>query len=199
MGDLSTEKQTHVVVTGFGPFGNHNINASWVAVQELEKLGLSSDVQLITREIPVEYDTVKSIVPKLWQQYKPKLMIHVGVSGIAKELTLEQQAHNDGYDKYDVRWQCPPSKCCVEGAPDTIVSKLDMVRVRDAVRSSIGIDCIVSHDPGRYLCDFIYYTSLNIDNKCTCFIHVPPLHKPYSAKQLADGIRVAILAMLEQL
>jgi len=30
------------------------------------------------------------------------------------------------------------------------------------------------------------------------FIHVPPLNRPYSARQLADSIRVAVLAMLAQ-
>ena len=32
-----------------------------------------------------------------------QLVVHVGVSGIAKGLTLEQLAHNDGYDKCDVQ------------------------------------------------------------------------------------------------
>jgi len=30
------------------------------------------------------------------------------------------------------------------------------------------------------------------------FIHVPPLNRPYTARQLADSIRVAILSMLAQ-
>ena len=50
----------------------------------------------------------------------------------------------------------------------------------------------------RYLCDFIYYTSLSINSTCTAFVHVPPLNKPYSAVELACGLRHAILAMLEQ-
>ena len=53
-------------------------------------------------------------------------------------------------------------------------------------------------DSYRYLCDFIYYTSLSINSTCTAFVHVPPLNKPYSAVELARGLRHAILAMLEQ-
>uniref|UniRef100_A0A1B0GSY1 Pyroglutamyl-peptidase I n=1 Tax=Mus musculus TaxID=10090 RepID=A0A1B0GSY1_MOUSE len=48
-----------VVVTGFGPFGEHTVNASWIAVQELEKLGLGDSVDLHVYEIPVEYQTVQ--------------------------------------------------------------------------------------------------------------------------------------------
>ena len=58
---------------GFGPFGNHNVNASWEAVQELEKLVTSDEFVLVTREIPVEYDTVKTLVPSLWKQFQPKV------------------------------------------------------------------------------------------------------------------------------
>jgi len=31
------------------------------------------------------------------------------------------------------------------------------------------------------------------------FIHVPPLNRPYPARQLAESVRVAILSMLEQI
>ena len=63
----------YICIIGFGPFGSHAVNASWVAVQELERMGLSNDVQLITKEIAVEYGTVSETVPKLWQQYQPKV------------------------------------------------------------------------------------------------------------------------------
>ena len=78
-----------------------------------------------------------------------QLMVHVGVSGIAKELTLEQQAHNDGYDKYDVLSTCPDDNCCISGAPPVLVSKLDLEKVRTVVKEQAGVDCIVSMDPGR--------------------------------------------------
>ncbi len=59
--------------TGFGPFGNHAVNSSWVSVQELAKEGLSDDIHLVVEEIPVEYDTVKKVIPELWKQHKPKV------------------------------------------------------------------------------------------------------------------------------
>lgn len=62
---------------GFGPFGNHTVNASWVAVQELAQMGIASDVDLVTTLIPVEYDTVRSEVPDIWNKYKPKVLSSV--------------------------------------------------------------------------------------------------------------------------
>ena len=49
----------------------------------------------------------------------------------------------------------------------------------------------------RYLCDFIYYTSMAVCRSSCAFIHVPPLNRPYPARQLAESVRVAILSMLE--
>lgn len=188
-----------VLVTGFGPFGSHNVNASWVAVQELEKQWSIKGVDLAIQEIPVEYDAVFKMVPDLWEEVKPCLVIHVGVSGIASKLTLEQQAHNDGYNKKDVKGACPERNCCVNGANNCIASDIDMQKVCDEINeSAIDVKSIVSEDPGRYLCDFSYFVSLNIDKSRSAFIHVPPLEQPYSANQLAKGLQAAITAMLKQ-
>ena len=59
------------IPAGFGPFGEHDVNASWVAVQELERMGLGDDVDLVTKEVPVIYDSVDATVPTLWKEYDP--------------------------------------------------------------------------------------------------------------------------------
>lgn len=57
---------------GFGPFEGHSVNASWAAVQEFRKgQKLISDINLVTQEIPVEYEKVKTLVPILWKKHKP--------------------------------------------------------------------------------------------------------------------------------
>ena len=46
-----------------------------ITFQELEaSSSLANDVLLITKEIPVAYNTVKEIVPKLWKEHKPKVI-----------------------------------------------------------------------------------------------------------------------------
>uniref|UniRef100_A0A8C6FTV2 Pyroglutamyl-peptidase I n=1 Tax=Moschus moschiferus TaxID=68415 RepID=A0A8C6FTV2_MOSMO len=66
-----------VVVTGFGPFGEHTVNASWIAVQELEKLGLGDSVDLHVYEIPVEYQTVQRLIPALWEKHSPQVPLRL--------------------------------------------------------------------------------------------------------------------------
>ncbi|XP_027559034.1 pyroglutamyl-peptidase 1 isoform X1 [Neopelma chrysocephalum] len=189
-----------VVVTGFGPFGEHAVNASWIAVQELEKLGLRDDVDLHVYEVPVEYQTVQRLIPALWKKHSPQLVVHVGVSGMATTVTLEKCGHNVGYKGLDNCRFCPGSQCCVEGGPECIDSIIDMDTVCKRV-SALGLDVAVtiSKDAGRYLCDFTYYTSLYQSRGRSAFVHVPPLGKPYSAEQLGRALQAIIEEMLDLL
>ncbi|XP_070442715.1 pyroglutamyl-peptidase 1 isoform X3 [Equus przewalskii] len=139
-----------VVVTGFGPFGEHTVNASWIAVQELEKLGLGDSVDLHVYEIPVEYKTVQRLIPALWEKHSPQLVVHVGVSGMATTVTLEKCGHNKGYKGLDNCRFCPGSQCCVEDGPESIDSIIDMDAVCQRV-TTLGLDVSVtiSQDAGR--------------------------------------------------
>lgn len=64
-----------VLVTAFGPFGRHKINASSQAVKLLPSLNLEEElgVNLVTLELPVVYETVKETVPRLWEVYNPRV------------------------------------------------------------------------------------------------------------------------------
>ncbi|XP_073882510.1 pyroglutamyl-peptidase 1 isoform X7 [Macaca fascicularis] len=148
-----------VVVTGFGPFGEHTVNASWIAVQELEKLGLGDSVDLHVYEIPVEYKTVQRLIPALWEKHSPQLVVHVGVSGMATTVTLEKCGHNKGYKGLDNCRFCPGSQCCVEDGPESIDSIIDMDAVCKRV-TTLGLDVSVtiSQDAGR-CCRFCSWDS----------------------------------------
>ncbi|XP_075953525.1 pyroglutamyl-peptidase 1-like [Anarhichas minor] len=189
-----------VIVTGFEPFGKHAVNSSWVAVQELERLGLGEAVDLHVCEVPVEYQAVQSLLPSLWKEHEPQLMVHVGVSGLATTIALEQCGHNKGYKRLDNCSFCPASQCCMDSGPDCIRSVLDMDTVCERVNDSgLGVTVSVSKDAGRYLCDYTYYTSLYLGQGHSAFIHVPPLGKPYSSQDLGRALQAAIQEMLKLL
>ncbi|XP_025741210.1 pyroglutamyl-peptidase 1 isoform X2 [Callorhinus ursinus] len=78
-----------VVVTGFGPFGEHTVNASWIAVQELEKLGLGDSVDLHVYEIPVEYQTVQRLIPALWEKHSPQCCVEDGPESIDSIIDMD--------------------------------------------------------------------------------------------------------------
>lgn len=65
-----------VLVTGFGPFGKHKVNASWEAVKELyerrDELRELHNINLIIDHIPVAYDHVTEKIPQLWKEHEPQ-------------------------------------------------------------------------------------------------------------------------------
>lgn len=62
-----------VVVTGFGLFRDHIVNASWEVARVLPETGIAEElnINLVTINIPVSYKDVDQIVPTLWVQYEP--------------------------------------------------------------------------------------------------------------------------------
>ena len=65
---------------GFGPFQNVDVNESWQAVSGLWELEWPDQVDLVTRELPVVYDTIKEVVPNLWSELNPdvsQLLSHI--------------------------------------------------------------------------------------------------------------------------
>lgn len=191
------------MVTGFGPFANHPVNASWEAVKLLDKQEIENKhrCELVLIEIPVTYENVDEFVPALWETHTPKLMIHVGVSSIANELTLEVQAHKKGYQRLDYFDKCPANHVCTADGAVRIHTKLNVERICKEFNDASPEDstrAVSSKDAGRYLCEYIYYTSLSVDNSRTLFVHVPDTNV-YSSEQTARGLQRIIELCIEQI
>lgn len=59
-----------ILVTGFGPFGAHPVNASWESVKLLPDE--IDDYQLVKKEIPVLYYDVETTIPAIWREINPE-------------------------------------------------------------------------------------------------------------------------------
>lgn len=191
-----------VLVTGFGPFLNHPVNASWEAVKLMNKdeIEKKHNVELVQLEIPVTYENVDEFVPAIWETHTPKLLIHVGVSSIANNITIETQAHRKGYQRLDYFDKCPANHVCTAEGAIRIHTKLDTEKLCNDFNDGNppkDTSAIVSKDAGRYLCEYIYYTSLSVDNTRTLFIHVPDTNV-YSSEQTARALEKILDLCLEQ-
>jgi len=61
-----------------------------------------------------------------------------------------------------------------------------------------------SNDPGRYLCDFIYYCSLSESQRArhgtpVLFVHCPPIGQQLSTEEVAEGLKRIIAHVCTQL
>jgi len=182
-----------LVLTGFGPFGDHKTNASWLGVQTVPQLWRESKhngvVELVIEEVPVSYDFVKEKVPDCWKPFD--FVVHVGVSGQTDHIQLESCANSSGYTKLDINSTCPPNGLCEEGEERLLETCLDTSRICQDLNCLLSEDDIKfspSSDAGRYLCEFIYYSSLCKSDGRTLFVHVPPVSKPYTQEQLGKAL-----------
>lgn len=68
-----------VLVTGFGPYIGHPVNASWEAVKIMNKdeIEKKHNVELVLLEIPVTYENVDEFVPALWETHTPKVSFYL--------------------------------------------------------------------------------------------------------------------------
>ncbi|KAL6063263.1 hypothetical protein STEG23_011718 [Scotinomys teguina] len=120
-----------VVVTGFGPFRQHLVNSSWEAVKELSKLGLGVDtnIQLRTMQLPVDYREVRQRLTTIWEDFQPQLAVHVGMDTSTKAIFLEQCGKNRSYRDTDIRGFQPEGGVCLSGGPEVMLSVVSMKEV----------------------------------------------------------------------
>ena len=116
-----------ILVTGFGPFRGHPVNSSWAAVQDMKDNHTiehkGKQIPFVIREMPVVYNIVKTEIPKLWEEVKPRLCVHVGVAGRTQSIRLEKYARNVGYNSTDIHKKIPDNHICVHEGPDEICTR----------------------------------------------------------------------------
>lgn len=78
-------------------------------------------------------------------------MLHVGVSHLAKDITLEMQAHRKGYQKVDYLDKCPANHVCTADGAIRLHTKLDVERICKDFNDSplMETSAITSRDAGR--------------------------------------------------
>ncbi|CAB3219710.1 unnamed protein product [Arctia plantaginis] len=200
-----------VLVTGFCTMSSNrvdkNINASGEAVKLMMKDELERrlNITLITKRVPVEYNYVDKIIPKMWKEYQPHLIIHVGVSAVSKGFTLETQARKMAYTMKDDADKIPEGCMNPSLGPENIATDLQVDLVCEEYNYDLPEDslkAVVSNEGGNYLCEYIYYTSLCQqlnDYKSSLFVHVPPMKCQQEFEELARGLERIVEICVRQL
>jgi pyrrolidone-carboxylate peptidase len=183
---------------------------------------LTPMIRLIVHPTPlrVSYAVVTSLVPQLLAHCDPDYIFHIGMAGGRDYYALETRAHRDGYRIRDVdgrdgyvdgesRWK-KESRADGEYLPDVLECGWSVEDVERRWREQLGLGkekeeegeeprVKMSHDAGRFLCDFIFYESLSVRWKegkervgKVCFFHVPGETDEASVQR---GVRVAEAAI----
>ncbi|VDL70334.1 unnamed protein product [Nippostrongylus brasiliensis] len=191
-----------VVVTGFGPFSTFTDNPSSRIVDELEKRKIPGfNGRLVTEKMNCLYEEVDKTVKRLWKEYSPKLMVHIGLhSSIHRQINLERQSFGRGYCSYDNNGCVPTDNVCSMCSEPILKTTIDCNAIASQVERDL--DCedlkiVASDDPGRFLCAYSFYLSLSFDADRAIFVHVPPFDSVCTIEVITTAIQKTILAILK--
>lgn len=217
-GDEKIELVDNVVVTGFGLFRDHVMNPSWEAIKDGRlRLGLPN-VNIITRQVDVCYETVDRLIDELWQVYKPILMVHVGLAAFEKQIRIERVARHGPYLHDDVKQDAPHKELrdygqeardinvrftCKPCSFECSKTRFDIERVCEKLNTlhqagELPISFKMSEDAGLYVCEYIYQRSLRICDRAV-FIHVPDVGEQFKLEDITRCLNSAIELLLEEL
>jgi pyroglutamyl-peptidase len=166
-----------VLVTGFGAFpgAKHNPTVDLVAsLQRRKERFARFGIRLETRILPVLYAEVASRLAKLTAETKPDAILHFGLAGRRKLISIETRACNRvSRFSPDAGGSCTDAFSLVPGGAAIVSASIPTARIVGALRRT-GIASYLSRDAGTYLCNAALYHSLSARHPgLVGFIHIP--------------------------
>lgn len=186
-GAMAPEAPVTVHLTGFEPFGDLDVNASWLAVHGLAStLDCPGGRVTLTRELlPVTFGDGPAASRRAVTELRPDVLIHVGVDTAARTVRLETVAVNWAKAPIpDNAGQWARGREIVPGAPARLSTSWHAGVLVGRLRAA-GHRVERSTDAGRYVCNATLFAALEAgrrlaqeggDAPVTGFVHVPPSH-----------------------
>jgi pyroglutamyl-peptidase len=193
--------QPRVLLTGFGPFPGVAENSSGWLAETLAARKLAHDVELHGYVLPTEWNAVAAFAPDLHSALQPHVMIHFGVSPSARSLRIERSAHNQTAPRHDASGRLPVTPAISPAGTARIDTGLPVSEIAAHLRAQ-GFAASASPSCGRYLCNFLYYRSLEwaqAQGRNALFVHVPLTHVqggPFAADALLDAAQETVNIVL---
>ena len=179
-----------VLITGFGPFPGFADNPSAWLVETLAKRQESPEFGLHARILPTAWEEV-ALTPRLYKVLQPHAVIHFGVSERDQAFCIERSAHNRLSRQPDARGTTPEGRTIRTGGPQRFDTPFPAAGLAAHLRRS-GFAARTSRSAGVYLCNFLYYHSLEWACRQpsappVIFVHIPPWTRtrgPFSRESL---------------
>lgn len=177
-----------ILVTAFGPFDGRAENASSLALHELKK----AFPKIHTRILPVDSVIAPARLKQALRVISPDNLILLGEAAGSRSIRLETTAWNElDFKIPDIAGRQPISRLIQNGAPAKLRTTLPLDQIRKRLNSH-KYEATLSSDPGRYLCNQLFFTALAFlgTHSIPCragFIHLP-LAADYSTERAAEAL-----------
>lgn len=166
-----------MLITGFRPFNGQAVNPSWQAVQGMAEI---PGVELIRRELPVEYFTSRDLLNRMIDELQPDCVLCTGQAGGRAKVSIERVAINlceaSIPDEAGVLLKDAP---IVPGGENAYFATYPHEAMLTALNAA-EIPAAYSFSAGAYICNHVMYTALEAarlrhPGMITGFIHLPYL------------------------
>ncbi|MCC7539955.1 MAG: pyroglutamyl-peptidase I [Deltaproteobacteria bacterium] len=184
------EGKTRVLLTGFEPFpaDSSSDNSSEQAVLAFDA-GSVEGVSVARLVLPVEWDVAAQILVDTVERCRPDVIIGFGQG--RSRVDLETTAYNTK-DTAEIAGGIPDNRGLVlggepivSGGPAEIATRLPATTIVDALVAA-GIDAGTSDDPGRYICNNLFYRLMHAVRETPAvagFVHLPRLPRISDAER----------------
>lgn len=197
-----------VLLTGFEPFEDRKLNASWEAVRRLQGQQLALDgagVRVKTCCLPCAFGASRDRLLEAVNQYQPDVIIATGEAPGRSAIALERIAINIMDARIaDNHGQQPIDAPIEEGGSPAWFSRLPIKAIVHELRGD-GIPAYVSNTAGTYVCNYIMYALLqhlySRPEIKAGFVHLPvlpsqasdqPLMPTMSAELAARALKICV-------
>lgn len=177
-----------LIVTGFGPFEDHDYNPSTDAAKALAEARDSE-----ARLLPVTYTTAAQFArAHLQSLHGPALFVHLGLGSTRHKICFERCAQNERDDRPDQlehrhQSQLPDTQPVFDEPHEQRSTRLDVASLVESFNHRCPDDlprARASDDCGSYVCNALYYHTLRACERHAThgadalFIHIPSLPPP---------------------
>ena len=168
-----------VLLTGFTPFGNLEMNPSQVLVEEIAaRMRTSDDFLVIVEVLPTEFEAAGQRIQTLIRQNLPDVILGLGVATERSVISLERIALNlDDTAMPDNTGLSPRGTKIVNEGPLAYATTLPIDYLQESLEEK-GIPVEISNHAGTYVCNHTFYLArhqieeLGLNSMCG-FIHLP--------------------------
>ena len=187
-----------ILVTGFEPFNQSNVNPS---MEIIKRLKAPKRTTLITEILPVEFKRSSERIRELLRIHRPELVICLGQAGGRKEISVERVAINIDNCRSSNGKSILPDNAGqiivdepieIDGAA-AYFSTLPIWSLVNAM-DKMDIPAAVSNTAGTYVCNHVMYTVLYEADKRYPEMRAGFIHVPFLPEQVYDRDALATTA-----
>ena len=160
MPPTSPDAPVTVLVTGFEPFERDPVNPSWEVARSLDGWQhAGATVRAV--QLPCVFGDAIAALDQALQQWRPSLVLCLGLAGGRCELTPERVAINvDDARIPDNAGRQPVDRPVEAGGPAAYFSTLPIKAMVHALREQ-GIPAAVSNTAGTFVCNHVFYALMH--------------------------------------